>query len=105
MKKNVVIDMLDIILIPLITYLLAGFLAIQLFAATFDSTLYVVWGVMAAVILGAQKLFANKVVSTGIIVYAAGIIWWLVFVAEEGITHAIFICISFDCAIEALVAL
>lgn len=96
MKKYVFMDILDIIFIPLITYLLSGLLLIQLCGLVVDGTSYVVWGVMAGIVLGIQKWFSNKAVTMGIVAYAvAMILWFAYFVEGDGVQHAILIGISF----------
>lgn len=96
MKKYEFADIQDIILIPVITYLLSGLLIIQLCGLPVSSTYYAVWGVMAGVVLGIWKCFSSKAVTVGICVYGAAIFIWLVFFIQSGgIQHALLICISF----------
>ena len=96
MKKYVVMDILDIIFIPLITYLLLGLLLIQLCGLPVSATYFTVWGVMAGIVFTIQKWFSNKAVTVGIIVYAlAMVLGFAFYVKEDGMLHGILICVSF----------
>lgn len=96
MKKFRFMDISDIILIPLITYLVTGLIIISLCNLPVNTTYYVVWGVMAGIILGIWKYFSKKAVTLGICAYAAAIfLWLLLFEKSGGLMYAVLICISF----------
>ncbi len=89
MKKSVMF-------IPLISYLLFVYLLVLLGGVSLDTTLFVVWGIMAGVVLEIQSFFANKAVTIGIAVYAVGIVgWFFLFAKENGPSHGLIIMVSF----------
>ncbi len=89
MKKSVMF-------MPLISYLLCGLLLALMCGLAIDTALFVVWGVMAGVILEIQAFFSNKAVTVGITIYAVCIVGWFLFFAKEnGTVHALLIVVSF----------
>lgn len=96
MKRYVIMDILDIVFIPLITYLLSGLMLIQLCAFQVDLAAFLMWGIMAGIVLGVQRWFSNKVVTIGIVLYGIAMVFGFAFyVKNGGVEQAILICVSF----------
>lgn len=76
MKRYLAADILSHVFIPLTAYLLTGLMVIKLGVISVNVTYYVVWGVMAGIIMAVKEYFANKTVTVGIGVYAAVIVIW-----------------------------
>ncbi|MDD6572126.1 MAG: transglutaminase-like domain-containing protein [Thermoflexaceae bacterium] len=95
MKKYAVTDILDIVIIPLITYLVVGLLLIQLCLLPVSSLHFAVWGVMAGIVLGICRWFPARAVTIGMMGYELGMILWVIFfIKSNTMEHVIIILIS-----------
>lgn len=102
MKKHPIADILDHVLIPLIAYLLAGCMVLNLWDYPVNKIYYIVWGIMAGIILGIREYFANKPVTVGLALYTALLTVWLVlFGGDNGWLHAAMVIVGL-CAIALL---
>lgn len=89
MKRYPAADILDHVLIPLTAYLSIGLIIINLYNFSFNHTYFIVWGIMAGIIMGIKEYFANKTMSFGIGIYAAVVvIWFGLFAGDNNKIHA-----------------
>lgn len=96
MKKELFLELLDSVFIPLITYLLAGLLTICLGGLSVNSTFFVMWGILAGLFCAIQKYFSNRMVTIGISMYAVIMILWFAFFTKDGgRVHAVMILLGF----------
>lgn len=96
MKKEWILEILDSIFVPLITYLLAGLFIIKLGQLSVNPTFFVIWAVMAGLFCAIQKYFSNRAVTMGICIYVAGMILWFACLGKEsGRVHAVLILLGF----------
>lgn len=90
MKRYSDAEIINQIFIPLITYLLIGLMVIQLYNLSVNSALFIVWGIMAGVILGIREYFADTIVTAAVGIYAVVIVVWLgLYAGETGKVHAV----------------
>lgn len=105
MKKYAATDILDIVVIPLITYLVVGLLFIQLCHLPVSSLHFTVWGVMAGIVLGICRWFSNKAVTIGMMGYELGMILWVAFFIKTNTGEQlllILISLLFVCLLQLL---
>lgn len=79
--------------IPVTAYLLTGLLFIKFYDSPYG-TYFVLWGIMAGMILGLKEYFSDKMVTVGIGVYSVvAIVCFGVFLGDENRIHA-FLAVS-----------
>lgn len=89
MKRYSAADILYHVLVPLVTYLLTGLMFLKCSAVSINSTYYVVWGIMAGIIVGIKEYFANRTVTICIGIYVVFVvIRFGIFSGEENKIHA-----------------
>lgn len=95
MKREGVSEIPDRIVIPLITYLLAGLCILNLQGLSEYTTAFVVWGILAGMFHAIQKFFSNRAVTMGLSLYAAGMaLWFAIGVSEGGSVHAVMLMLG-----------
>lgn len=96
MKKERILEILDSIFIPTITYMLSGLLIIRLCKLSVSVTFFLIWAVMAGLFYAIREYFSNRAVNIGTGIYAVGIIiWFAFFVKENGRVHAVMLLLGF----------
>lgn len=96
MKRRSIIDNLEIILIPLITYLFIGLYIITSLGLEPDSFNFSLCAILAGATLGVQVWFNNRMITLGIIVYGIVVVLWLfVFLKDIGTVLATMLAAGF----------
>lgn len=90
MKRYQTANLLEQVFIPVIAYLLAGLVFMKFSHISVNSTYYVVWGIMAGIILGIKEYFANKTVTVAMGIYiAVVVVWFGLFMGAHNRIHAV----------------
>lgn len=78
------------VLIPVIAYLLTGLILIKFGNISVDSTYFVIWGIMAGIVLGIKTCFDNKTVTVGMEIYILAVVMWFgLFAGRDNRIHAV----------------
>jgi len=83
------------VLIPVTAYLLTGLILIKFGNISVDSTYFVIWGIMAGIVLGIKTCFDNKTVTVGMEIYILAVVMWFgLFAGRDNRIHAVLAALS-----------
>lgn len=90
MKRYQTANLWEQVFIPVTAYLLTGLVVLRLSRLPVNSLSFVVWGILAGMILGVKEYFANKTVTAAMGIYlAAAVVFFGFFMGAHNRIHAV----------------